>query len=398
MPCHEVNLRGLSTHIHVAAHDDVLCRLDLDRRCETPRIEIDAVRPLEVDRVKARKNVIDRIISNLIAARDRVSQRVVRIADKDVLRRTHAAELEVGLSLDAAGSEIESALEIQRQLIYLELITRQRELCTVRRDRQILRRGIAIGLTDHVVAAQRDSLLRLDVRVARKFGTRHGDVAVIVRIADLQIIKLAAGEVPCPRCCRRITDGDVLRIRLCTKFEILRLDLPGRDGHGIGFQLRLLMRLDLLRCIERAGALDIELDCLCLDPRNGGTIVLVRDACRLQVAAIVEGERALVVEVGGEMANPVPYGVELEVTLAPKEQIVHGERIRRPLRHAILRVDDERLSRALACRDGACEVDAPLGKERRIARQIRDPVNGELPCVCLISNNDVIKSARFELC
>ena len=158
------------------------------------------------------------------------------------------------------------------------------------------------------------------------------------------------------------------------------------------------MRLDLLRCVERAGTLDIELDGLCLDPRNGGTVVLVRDACRLQVAAIVEGERALVVEIGGEMANPVPYGVELEVTLAPEEQIVHGERIRRPLRHAILRVDDERLSRALACRDGACEVDAPLGKERRIARQIRDPVDGELPCVCLISNNDVIKSARFELC
>ena len=342
--------------------------------------------------------MIDRIIGDLIAARDRVSQWVVRITDKDVLRRTHAAELKVGLSLDTAEPEVESALEVQRQFIHLELIGRRRELCSVRRDRQILRRGITIGLADHVVARQRDILLRLDVRVARKFGARHGDVAVIVRIADLQIVKLAAGEVPCSRGCRRITDGDVLRIRLCTKFEILRLDLPGRDGHGVGFQLRLLMRLDLLRCVERAGTLDIELDGLCLDPRNGGTVVLVRDACRLQVAAIVEGERALVVEIGGEMANPVPYGVELEVTLAPEEQIVHGERIRRPLRHAILRVDDERLSRALACRDGACEVDAPLGKERRIARQIRDPVDGELPCVCLISNNDVIKSARFELC
>ena len=397
-PCHEVNLRGLSTHIHVAAHDDVLCRLDLDRRCETPRIEIDVCRPLEVDRVKARKDVIDRIIGDLIAARDRVSQWVVRITDKNVLRRTHAAELEVGLSLDTAEPKVESALEVQRQLIYLELIARQRELCAVRRDRQILRCGIAIGLTDHVVAAQRDSLLRLDVRVARKLGARHGDVAVIVRIADLQIVKLAAGEVPCSRGCRRITDGDVLRIRLCTKFEILRLDLPGRDGHGVGFQLRLLMRLDLLRCVEHAGTLDIELDCLCLDPRNGGTVVLVRDACRLQVATIVEGERALVVEIGGEMANLVPYGIEFEVALAPEEQIVHGERIRRPLRHAVLRVDNERLSRTLACRDGACEVDAPFGKERRIARQIRDPVDGELPCVSLISNNDVIKSARFEFC
>ena len=206
---------------------------------------------------------------------------------------------------------------------------------------------------------------RLDVRRILEGRVLDLDVAALAVAADFDIAVLGVVDVPVVR-----ARADADRLRLVALFEregLADVDLVA-EVHVVGFELCIVLRLDLLFDVELLARVELDMRGLRLDALDIllGIDVAVLDLGDPHIGLVGQRERSRVREVGGDVSDLVVLRVDHHVALAEEQELADLEARRRRLCQADA-VHGERVRRRAMHRAG--EGEGAVRQDARILRQ-----------------------------
>ena len=342
----------------------------------------------DIESLKAVKRVVDRTVGNA-----EISRCCIRsiVTDDDVLTRRDIADLDVATlcSVHLAVSKVNAAREVEVEVLDGERIGCIRQLRRLRLDLHV---GLAVRAR-LVRSFELDMTRRLDVRRILEGRVLDLDVAALAVAADLDIAVLGVVDVPVVR-----ARADADRLRLVALFEregLADVDLVA-EVHVVGFELCIVLRLDLLFDVELLARVELDMRGLRLDALDVllGIDVAVLDLGDLHIGLVGQRERSRVREVGGNVPDLVVLRVDHHVALAEEQELADLEARRRRLRQADA-VHGERVRRRAMHRAG--EGEGAVRQDARILRQSRDLADRRRARVVLRADGDVVEVSCRQL-
>ena len=351
-------------------------------------VEIEVLIARDVEAAEAVERLVDRAVGDA-----ELPVRCVRsiVADDDVLRVRRALRLDLAAlgALDLAEAEVDAAREVEVEVLDGERIARIRQLRRLRLDLHV---GLAVRAR-LVRSFELDMARRLDIRRILEGRVLDLDVAALAVAADLDVAVLGVVDVPVVR-----ARADADRLRLVVLFERKRLadvDLVA-EVHVVGFELCIVLRLDLLFDVELLARVELDMRGLRLDALDVllGIDVAVLDLGDLHIGLVGQRERSRVREVGGDVPDLVVLRVDHHVALAEEQELADLEARRRRLCQADA-VHGERVRRRAMHRAG--EGEGAVRQDARILRQSRDLADRRRARVVLRADGDVVEVSCRQL-
>ena len=351
-------------------------------------VEIEVLIARDVEAAEAVERLVDRAVGDA-----ELPVRCVRsiVADDDVLRVRRALRLDLAAlgALDLAEAEVDAAREVEVEVLDGERIARIRQLRRLRLDLHV---GLAVRAR-LVRSFELDMTRRLDVRRILEGRVLDLDVAALAVAADFDIAVLGVVDVPVVR-----ARADADRLRLVALFEregLADVDLVA-EVHVVGFELCIVLRLDLLFDVELLARVELDMRGLRLDALDIllGIDVAVLDLGDPHIGLVGQRERSRVREVGGDVSDLVVLRVDHHVALAEEQELADLEARRRRLCQADA-VHGERVRRRAMHRAG--EGEGAVRQDARILRQSRDLADRRRARVVLRADGDVVEVACRQL-
>ena len=351
-------------------------------------VEIEVLIARDVEAAEAVERLVDRAVGD--------AELPVRcvcsiVADDDILRVRRALRRDLAAlgALDLAEAEVDAAREIEVEVLDGERIARIRQLRRLRLDLHV---GLAVRAR-LVRSFELDMTRRLDIRRILEGRVLDLDVAALAVAADLDIAVLGVVDVPVVR-----ARADADRLRLVALFEregLADVDLVA-EVHVVGFELCIVLRLDLFLDIQFLARIELDMRGLRLDALDIllGIDVAVLDLGDLHIGLVGQRERSRVREVGGNVPDLVVLRVDHHVALAEEQELADLEARRRRLRQADA-VHGERVRRRAMHRAG--EGEGAVRQDARILRQSRDLADRRRARVVLRADGDVVEVSCRQL-
>ena len=384
----DLELRPLPHNGDIILYHDAKPARRVNGLLDGAAVEIEVLIARDVEAAEAVERLVDRAIGDA-----ELPVRCVRsiVANDDILRVRRALRLDLAAlgALDLAEAEVDAAREVEVEVLDGERIARVRQLRRLRLDLHV---GLAVRAR-LVRSFELDMARRLDVRRILEGRVLDLDVAALAVAADLDIAVLGVVDVPVVR-----ARADADRLRLVALFERERLfdvDLVA-EVHVVGFELCIVLRLDLLFDVELLARIELDMRGLRLDALDVllGIDVAVLDLGDLHIGLVGQRERSRVREVGGNVPDLVVLRVNHHVALAEEEELADLEARRRCLRQSDA-VHGERVRRRAMHRAG--EGEGAVRQDARILRQSRDLADRRRARVVLRADGDVVEVSCRQL-
>ena len=384
----DLELRPLPHDGDIILYHDAESGRRVDGLLDGAAVEIEVLIARDVEAAEAVERLVDRAVGDA-----ELPVRCVRsiVADDDILRIRRALRLDLAAlgALDLAEAEVDAAREVEVEVLDGERIARVRQLRRLRLDLHV---GLAVRAR-LVRSFELDMARRLDVRRILEGRVLDLDVAALAVAADLDIAVLGVVDVPVVR-----ARADADRLRLVALFEregLADVDLAA-EVHVVGFELCIVLRLDLLFDVELLARVELDMRGLRLDALDVllGIDVAVLDLGDPHIGLVGQRERSRVREVGGNVPDLVVLRVDHHVALAEEQELADFEARRRCLRQADA-VHGERVRRRAMHRAG--EGEGAVRQDARILRQSRDLADRRRARVVLRADGDVVEVACRQL-
>ena len=206
-------LRALALNGDIILYHDAESGRRLDGLLDGTAVEIEVLIARDIEAAEAVERLVDCAVGDAV-----LPARCVRsiVADDDVLRVRRALRLDLAAlgALDLAKAEVDTAREVEVEVLDGERIGCIRQLRRLRRDLHV---GLAVRAR-LVRSFELDMTCRLDVRRILEGRVLDLDVAALAVAADLDIAVLGVVDVPVVR-----ARADADRLRLVVLFERERL-------------------------------------------------------------------------------------------------------------------------------------------------------------------------------